>query len=289
MITVFLQGRLGNNLFQYAAARHLAIKNNTSVRLILPAFILKDDKMLPNVAYLRSFNIEAEVPSRVFLILCRKASCLLGKDLPPLRGKYYQEKGFGFDPDVLYLKDGAYIKGYFQSEKYFKDIEQTIRDDLRFTFCALDKPTMEYEKRIIGSNSVCLSVRRTDFLKLKLFNVCNMHYYDKAIQYMKEHLDSPRFFIFSDDIEWCQRNMNIDNSDFVDLRASTMQPINGLRLMTLCKHFIIANSTFSWWGAWLSSNAEKNVIAPNRWFNDEVMNAQALRHTIPGNWIRIDF
>jgi hypothetical protein len=100
---------------------------------------------------------------------------------------------------------------------------------------------------------------------------------------------SPHFFIFSDDLEWCYENFHISNCTFVDIQAARKDPIIDFQLMSLCKHNIISNSTFSWWAAWLNNNHEKVVVAPNRWFNNERKNVQALQDTIPAEWVRIDF
>jgi hypothetical protein len=106
---------------------------------------------------------------------------------------------------------------------------------------------------------------------------------------MRDRLVSPRFFVFSDDIEWCSRNFHMPHCRFVNIEASRKNPIIDFQLMSLCKHNIIPNSTFSWWAAWLNEHPEKVVVTPNRWFNDESMNTKALLDTIPDDWIRVDF
>ncbi len=116
-----------------------------------------------------------------------------------------------------------------------------------------------------------------------------MDYYAKAIDYIWSRLGSPYFFVFSDDIAWCKANFQVSQADFVDISAPVIQPMTDFQLMGLCRHHIITNSTFSWWPAWLNKKPKKIVATPYRWFNDEVMNVQAVQDTIPENWIRIEF
>ena len=203
--------------------------------------------------------------------------------------RVYHEKGWGFYPEVLALKDGIHLDGFFQSEKYFKGIEQLIRNDLRFRKDSFGEEGAIYEEQITKLNSVGLHIRRGDYLASNLHNVCNMRYYAKSIAYAQDQLVSPHFFVFSDDIEWCSENLHIPNCSFVNIQASRKNPIIDFQLMSLCKHNIISNSTFSWWAAWLNENHEKIVVAPKRWFNDESMNTQVLQDTIPDDWVRMDF
>ena len=291
MINVFLKEGLGNNLFQYAVGKHLAVKNNTTIRLIIKT---KHDilgrKIIKRLGY---FRIEAKQiiiePISYATMIHERIGRLLGIHWLSCDGRVYYEKGWGFDPEVLAFKDGIYLDGFFQSEKYFKDIEHIIRNDLRFREDSFGEESATYKELIAKQNSVGLHIRRSDYLMSNLHNVCNMRYYNKSVAYMQNQLVSPYFFVFSDDIEWCSENLHISNGSFVNIQASKKNPIIDLQLMSLCKHNIISNSTFSWWAAWLNENHEKIVVAPNRWFNDEILNAQALRDTIPDDWIRLDF
>jgi hypothetical protein len=203
--------------------------------------------------------------------------------------KVYHEKRWGFSPEVLTFKDGVHLTGSFQSEKYFKDIEQVIRKDLRFKKDFFGRDGAVYKEQISKLNSVGLHIRRGDYLTSPLHNVCTMGYYIKSVEYMRGQLASPHFFVFSDDIQWCSEHLNISNCSFVNVKASRKNPISDLQLMSLCKHHIISNSTFSWWAAWLSGRHDKIVVAPHRWFNAERMNARALQDTIPPDWVRMDF
>lgn len=282
MITVYSKGGLGNILFQYATGRAVAIRNNTSLRLDLSHYVGLRDMSARNLAReLSHFHLSAElfVPS----ILSKAISCF-GRHAS---STLFKEKHFGYDPDVLELGDESSLDGYFQSENYFKGIEQVIRNDLQFRVPFSDREVSAYEEKISNSNSVAIHIRRGDYLKKPLHNICTEDYYFNSVEYIRESLAGPHFFVFSDEIEWCRANMKSGDYDFVDLNI-TEQRLVEFHLMCSCKHIIISNSSFSWWAAWLISNPEKTIVSPNRWFNDEAMNARAMRDTIPDSWVRVD-
>ena len=287
MINVVLRGGLGNNLFQYAIGRHLALKNNTTVRFDIQAYVNRKDILGGRIIrQLRFFSIDP-------ISYTRNIRKKIGRRLGILRSSFgdgvYHEKDWGFDPEVLSLDDGVCLDGCFQSEKYFKDIEEVIRSDLRFTKDSFGEEGVFYKEKILASNSVGIHVRRGDYMTSQLHNVCTMEYYARSIAYIKGLVALPHFFVFSDDVEWCSENLNISDCTFVKVTASGSNPLIDLQLMSLCKHNIISNSTYSWWAAWLNENHEKIVVAPNRWFNDESMNARALQDTIPDDWVHVDF
>jgi hypothetical protein len=285
MINVILNGNLGNNLFQYAVGKHLAIKNKTALRLL--TYNKHDILGRKKTKLLSMFTIEpvAAYASLIHWVIGRRIAI----KWPFYKDKVYKEKSWGFHPEVLTLKNGAYLDGYFQSEKYFKNIDHIIRNNLRFNKEAFGEEGAIYKEQIMNLNSVGLHIRRGDYLKSQLHNVCNMKYYANSIAYMQDQLASPHFFVFSDDLEWCYENIHVSNCSFVNIQAAKKNPIIDFQLMSLCKHNIISNSTFSWWAACLNNNHEKVVVAPNRWFNDDRMNDQALQDTIPAEWVRMGF
>ena len=287
MINVILNGSFGNNLFQYAVGKHLAIKNKTTLRLITYKCLNNHEIIGRNgITALSSFTIDHVLYAKMTYKSIIMRFCI---PLPFFKDKLYYEKEWCFNPEVLTFKDGACLDGYFQSEKYFKGIEHIIRNNLRFKNDTLGEQGAIYKEQILNLNSVGLHVRRGDYLTSSLHNVCNMRYYSKSIAYIQDRFESPHFFIFSDDLEWCRENFHIPHCTFVKIQAAKNNPIIDFQLMSLCKHNIISNSTFSWWAAWLNDNHEKMVVAPNRWFNDERLNDQALQDTIPSDWIRISF
>jgi hypothetical protein len=287
MVNVILNGNFGNNLFQYALGKQLAIKNKTTLRLITYRYLNKHNILgRKGITALKVFTMEPVLyTAMIHEAIIRR----LGIPWSFFMDKVYYEKDWGFNPEVLTVKDGVYLDGYFQSEKYFKSIEHIIRNSLRFKKDTFGEQGAIYKEQILNLNSVGLHVRRRDYLTSPLHNVCNMRYYSKSIAYIQDQLASPHFFIFSDDLEWCRENFHIPNCSFVNIQAAKNNPIIDFQLMSLCKHNIISNSTFSWWAAWLNDNHEKLVVAPNRWFNDERMNDQALQDTIPADWVRMAF
>jgi hypothetical protein len=285
MITVILKGGLGNILFQYAVGRHVAIKNNTTLRLNLIRYMNKQDlfakKMIRPLQNCGFTDMLYRPP------IYKKILWRYGFYLFPTDKRFFYPKGWGFDPKVLELNDGRYLDGYFQSEKYFKDIEPTIRKELRLNHLSFNHEVRAYKEKIANSNSVGIHIRRGDYLSSPLHHVCDLTYYLKAITSMRERLTSPQFFVFSDDLSWCRQNLHDANCDFVEVSGQKENFVPDFWLLSLCKHTIIPNSTFSWWAAWLNENPDKIVIGPHRWFNDEVLNAQALQDTMPENWVRL--
>ena len=180
------------------------------------------------------------------------------------------------------------MSGYWQSPKYFNSIETLIRKE--FTFQKpLDSKNLEILNLIKNTISVSIHIRRTDFQIINsndIHGFCSLEYYDEAINYIHTNVLMSKFFIFSDDINWAKENLKVPmNSYFVSGNTGEKSYID-MQLMSNCNHNIIANSSFSWWGAWLNSNPKKIVIAPKKWFSDEKMNAQT-DDLIPAEWIRM--
>lgn len=278
MIIAKLLGGLGNQMFQYAAGRRLSYVHNTPLQLDI-----SDLKRLKTRKYeLDCFNIKGE-------IIERQNNGLFGKIIKRLanRENVYYEKHFKFDQEVLALPDNITLVGYFQSEKYFSDTEGIIRKELTFKNPPSDE-ILAVLKEIKSSQSVGIHFRRKDYVSNKKFflyhGICSLDYYRQAISLMTLRLKSPVFFIFSDDLNWVKKNLKIEYPKFfVDLNLKD-KDYEDLRIMSYCKHNIIANSTFGWWGAWLNETKGKMVIAPKVWFADESINLEDL---IPPSWIRI--
>jgi len=189
----------------------------------------------------------------------------------------------GCQPELL-EKDNCYFIGYWQSERYFADITDEVRRAFTFhlplTISADAKRT-----QITSCNSVSIHIRRTDYLKprrIKDYNVCTPDYYQRAIAYMQSYVPGCRFFVFSDDYNWVKANMEFPlGTVFVD--GNTGQNAwQDMYLMSLCRHNIIANSSFSWWAAWLNNNPDKIVIAPSQWFRN-----RPRPDIVPEQWIRL--
>ncbi len=291
MYIVKINGGLGNQMFQYAFAYTLSKKNKSNVKLdteIFETYHLRKYEL-----YL--FNISLDlIPKNEFEQLKYKHKNIFNKILQKIKKKenffsylYYREAIFNFDKNIFKLQGDIYFDGYWQSEKYFNE----YRDELlqHFTFKnKLSNQSKNYYQEILANESVSLHIRRGDYVSnLKTNSVhglCSLEYYQFAISLLENKTIKPTFFIFSDDLIWAKENINfIDNLIFIELDKDTPDH-EEMYLMSQCKHNIIANSSFSWWGAWLNQNKNKIVIAPKKWFNDISINTNDL---IPESWIRL--
>jgi hypothetical protein len=292
MIIVRLFGGLGNQMFQYAVGRALAYRIDTELKLdisdyngnplrqynLFPFNIIENFATMSDLDRVRkSFFAGVKSPIRLL-------KETLNRDIPIISIK---ERIIDFDLEILHLPDNVYLKGYWQSEKYFKDIEKIIR--IEFGFKAIPDPlNKKIGQQIADGESVSIHVRRGDYVSnpqtLQVHGVCDVRYYQKAINKMCNKIDTPHFYVFSDDPMWAKANMSADAPiDFLT-HNDTLKNYEDLRLMTLCKHHIIANSSFGWWGAWLNPNKEKIVIAPKKWFRTTTFK---LDDRFPSEWYLI--
>ena len=291
MIVSELMGGMGNQMFQYALGRHLAINNKTE--LLLDTKFLLDRTPKKDFVYrnydLGIFNIDEKfTPPEISnkYGLCKTfTNKLLNKLIKPKMLTCVFEGDFRFKPEILNTLDNAYLNGYWQTEFYFKAIESIIRKD--FTF----KETMgfkasELAQKIKNTNAVCLNVRRGDFVNNPTHGTLGMDYYGMAEKILIEHgVVNPVVFIFSDEIEWCKEHIKLSSETcYVGHEYAGDKFRDYMELMMLCKHFIIPNSSFAWWAAWLSNNAGKKVIAPKNWFPNAKWQTDDL---LPSNWIKI--
>lgn len=286
MVIVKLTGGLGNQLFQYSAARRISYLYNLPLKLDISEFV---QYKLHNYS-LMHLNIIEEIATQDEIAKFKPQN-VLSKLSFKLVGKfnhiYARERHFHFDPNILKIDRAAYLEGYWQSEKYFLDIEAVVRKEL------LIKTLPDYENKImmnkiIDSDAVSLHIRRADYIANSATNAfhgtCSLDYYYRAVEKVVEKIKYPYFYIFSDDPSWALVNLKLKYPATFITHNGPDKNYEDLRLMSLCRHSIIANSTFSWWGAWLCTNQDKVVIAPQNWFNDQTINTTDL---IPPNWIRI--
>lgn len=252
MVIVRIVGGLGNQMFQYAYAKALQQKGY-DVKIDITKF--KNYK-LHGGYQLDKFKIDLETSTPILNILSR-----IG-----LR-RSTKEKNLLFHEKFLNLPKREYVKGYFQTERYFEN----IRDILLKQFVLkkeLSSSTLLYLKQITIENNACsLHIRRGDYITDKKTNsvhgTCDLEYYKEAIKLIKSKFKDAYFFIFSDDILWVQKNLKIKNATYIE---HDVLPHEDMHLMSLCKHNITANSSFSWWGAWLNQHKDKIVIAPKKWY-----------------------
>ena len=273
MIIVRLIGGLGNQMFQYAAAKALAIEKKQRLRIDIEAF---------NTYKLRNFELDyfgiktkKNIRYRGIFKLIYNCFC---------KTTYYSEIDFGFNPQVANLKGcNIYLNGYFQSEKYFKKYASEILKDFEIML-PLKGVTKITLKHIESTESVAIHIRRGDYLNNPLHNTDKDLFYKNAMEIIEKRVENPVYFVFSDDMSWVKLNFTTNKETvFVDFNDASSS-FEDLKLMSACKHNIIANSSFSWWGAWLNQNQQKMVIAPSKWFNDETINTKDI---IPETWNKI--
>lgn len=291
MIITRLWGGLGNQMFQYAIARSLAYINNSEFKMDISYYKTQDlrNYELNCFNIIEKFATEKEVkktisykakPYRLLIKILRLPS-------KHLANHYKEKMGFNFDPDILKIKNDVYLDGYWQTEKYFKNIREIIREE--FTVKSRpNKQNSEILNEIQNSNSIAIHIRRGDYVFnpkiLEIHGLCSLEYYKNGLEILKEKVSNPRIFVFSDDSHWVKENMDFGESAIYVTHNDPDKGYEDLRLMKNCKHFIIANSSFSWWGAWLSTNPSKLVIAPKRWMKDE---SYIVKDHLPENWIKI--
>lgn len=293
MIIVKLMGGMGNQMFQYAAARSLSWRHGTALKLDLSFLEGEQAGNTLRTFELDRFCITAEKASRWEISTLSDSKGRAGleatfvKIFQRLTGHTsYRERWFHYDPNLMTLPDNAYLEGYWQSERYFADIREIIRNE--FTLKApLAGKNLELSDEIQSVNAVSLHVRRGDYVMDKktceMHGFCDLDYYRKAEAKILQTLKDPCFFVFSDDPEWVAKNLKF-RGPAIYISHNGSMPHEDLRLMSHCRHHVIANSSFSWWGAWLSTGPEKLVIAPERWFNEPSINTSDL---IPPGWYRL--
>ncbi len=265
MIRVLMLGRTGNNLFQYALGRVLAEKHGVPLILDGSWFQARDWEM---VGKLEALPIKAKLvrPWSHGSRLLRKVT---GRHHWEYLGKpVYREpvSDLSFNASVLSLPADCVAIGYFQSPRYFETMEEEIRGELSFSARRFDETSMAVAGRLMEPGSVAVHVRRTDYIGNPNVDVCGDSYYRSAARRFREQIPSPRFFIFSDDPGWCAGAFRDPDCTVVDCPESRTDPFNDLHLMSLANHHIIANSSYSWWGAWLGKKKGQQVLMPPRWF-----------------------
>lgn len=279
-------GGLGNQLFQYAFGKTLASKNNCPLYLDLRHF--EQNKLHSGYA-LDCYNIQATIADNSLLNDYQEWKLRLSSKLSgvlPCSFGHYHEPEFSYSETNLNAPQNKILVGYWQSEKYFSQIEDTLRRDLTPSNEIVER-NQDYRSLIGERNAVSVHVRRGDYLTnpnaASLYEECGVDYYQRALEYINQKTQNPVFFIFSDDIDWCRSNLTFPGEHhFVSGEAKG--PHDDLYLMSQCRHHIIANSTFSWWGAWLSTAVEKLVISPKKWFKDGKLSCNDLTNR---DWVRI--
>lgn len=289
-----MYGRLGNQFFRYAFCKEIQFFNKGRIIIDFSNVYKKGfendlekfniDNYI-EVKKSRNFYIKQATIKQRFLIWgfkwISKLFNFIHRDKQKLKnfqlrfqptlnknGIFYLELGLN-KVDYKKIKTRfIYTFGCYESKEYFRNVNMDIFKEFVPRKELLEKNKDLYEK-ILNTESICLTIRRGDFIGLSLYSICNDKYYMNAIDRMNEKVKDGTYFIFSDDIEWCKKNITIKNKE-VFFEDGTDDVAEKIRLMSACKNFILSNSTFSWWAQYLSQNKNKIVVAPEKWYNDEI-------------------
>ena len=298
-----LLGGLGNQLFQYAAGRALALRLDAELVLDATAF---SAGYCERPFALSRYAIKATVAWHGFAKPPRGGRAALPKDaVPPASGKgaagrgalaswrdallrphlrVFRHQGFDYDPRFAALTQPTYLAGYWQSYRYFEACADAIDRELRVP----DPPegaNRDWLGRIRGANAVCVHVRRGDYLEPRhqqVHGLCSRDYYEAAMRQIAQEIPGAEFFVFSDDPAWCRSNLQASQLRIVEANGADRAE-EDLRLMSACRHHVIANSSLSWWGAWLGRHPGQIVVAPDPWFTDRTPTPDL----IPPSWRRL--
>ena len=296
MVIVRLMGGLGNQMFQYAAARRIALAHRVPLKLDISWFAHWPDRAyaLHGLDIQETFATPDELrqvagPSakgigRLAFRLRRRWGIAYG-------WTWIHERGLSpFDRRVLARPTRVYLDGYWQSEKYFGDVADTIRREFTIDcpMDAMDARARDLADQIATTASVSVHIRRGDYVadprNSRVRSVCTPAYYQACVARVAERVADPHLFLFSDDPAWVAANLRFAYPATLVSELAQHQEHAELRLMSACRHHIIANSSFSWWGAWLDPRPDKLVLAPRRWMNDPRVDD---RDVLPPGWIRV--
>lgn len=278
-------------MFQYATGRALALRHQT--QLVADSRSFRRYKL--HGYLIDRFNtklIDSTQADLSGFVLPPEKRGIVGSTIWTLRNRgrlsCFHEQGLAYDPAFNSLPDHTYLRGYWQSEKYFKQIGDQLRTELTRPE-PVDETNRQLMEETAACDSVSLHIRRGDYVSnaktSKVHGTCSLEYYRNAASHIAEKTGSePTFFVFSDDPEWTKQNLKLP----FPMKFVTHNPIEDpwldLQLMTSCDHHVIANSSFSWWGAWLNDKSQKIVVAPERWFADPGKNDHDI---VPDSWTRL--
>ena len=292
MVVVKISGGHGNQLFQYSFGQYLAKLLKTKVLYDIQTNKILND-FTPRGFGLSSFDIKLEIATQDEIKSLKyftngffeRIERMIALKFPFYFNTYYVESSLHKIISYRKIKDNCYYEGYWQTYNYLSINETELRREISIK-TNLSKENDDLKKMIINSDSISIHIRRGDYISIKknndVFEICSMEYYESAIRYIEKTHDCKLcFYVFSDDIEWARKNFKGDKFRFI----SGNQPADDIYLMSLCKHNIIANSTFSWWAAWLNSYSDKIVISPKLWYVGKLN--KNIANLIPEKWIQM--
>lgn len=291
MILIKLQGGLGNQMFQYAFAAILAKKNGTRVFIEGSIYINVEKKegYTPRRFELSIFDNQYTFANKSEISLFDNLSITnrIKKKIKFNYPKRFIEREFEYCPKADSLKSPVYLTGYFQSFKYFYGFEDYLRSLFIFPIEKLSQENLDLISILKNENTVAIHVRRGDYVTdphtNQFHGACSFEYYTKGILEITSKIENPTLVFFSDDSEWVKQNF--DSLAFNKIFITHNNGINSwidMYLMSICSHNIIANSSFSWWAAWLNNNPSQTVVAPQKWFQGIEIDINSI---IPEEWI----
>ncbi|HAS85065.1 MAG TPA: hypothetical protein DCS23_03295 [Candidatus Yonathbacteria bacterium] len=286
MIIVKLKGGLGNQMFQYATGFSVASQKKEALKLDITGY---DDPRYVNANTPRQyrmfpFNLSATIATISEVEKARNPFGIFSKLLRAFSQRVLKKHYVDYDAS-FFKKNHKYIEGYFQSEKNFIEVKDKALKE--FTLKKESEVFLAEKNKIDKTKSVSVHIRRGDYVNDPKTNsahgVCSKEYYEKAINLMQSKIELPIFYFFSDDILWVKKEFG-ERTDFKYVSNSRLKEYEELFLMSSCSNHIIANSSFSWWGAYLNKNPKKIVIAPRKWVKKE---PDPHPNIVPETWIRI--
>ncbi|MCY7350061.1 MAG: alpha-1,2-fucosyltransferase [Cytophagaceae bacterium] len=281
MVISRITSGLGNQLFQYACGRAVSLRHGVPLKLDLQNFTQHKNRRYA----LDAFAIEATEATPGEVRMALRYDTFWHRALTPrTHQRVLRERTMRVDPAVLQAGPEVYLAGYWQSPTYFEDVETEIRRE--FTWKIPFPPqSVRWLEQIDQKNAVAIHVRRGDYVSnpdyARRFGTLPLSYYERALRYLAERLEGLHGFVFSDEPDWVKANFPT-TIPLTIVQGNT--DTEDLRLMSACRYHVIANSTFSWWGAWLNPHADKLVLTPARFFHDPKLNTQDL---LPERWIRV--
>jgi hypothetical protein len=290
MVIARITGGLGNQMFQYALGRQIAVRRRTRLKLDVSSYasdVFGRQFRLDHFRIAAAIATSAECARRTYSTRRWLFVRRLDTVRPFARRYFLEERHFHFDPDVARAGRHVYLSGYWQSERYFAGIANLLRDEL--TPC--DPPTTataEVLGHIDRVTAVSVHVRRGDYTFTPVTRIhppCTVDYYRTAVATIRERVPGTHFFVFSDDPQWVRANLEWLHPATLVTHNGAVRDYEDLRAMSHCRHHIIANSSFSWWAAWLCRHDAKVVVAPLRWFG---ITERSTRDLYPDGWLRVD-
>lgn len=277
-------------MFQYAAGRSISLDVDRDLMLNINAYrnynlhngyeLDKVFNITPKIASISQVDSVLGIWKNRYLSYALKRAVQFGLPSP---NHIIQEKSFRYDRRVEKIISDVYLDGYWQSEKYFLRNASQIRNDFEFRFNLSDSE-LAIRQSLLNVNSISLHIRRGDYVSnhdvAKKHGLCSLDYYYSAIELIRSRVPKPSLFVFSDDLDWARQNIKTSLPISFVANNKGKESYKDMYFMSQCKHNITANSSFSWWGAWLNASPNKLVICPKRWFLDN----SNVSDLIPNNW-----